>query len=74
MPRTSRKPPPPPKPEQPNRKKQHLNELLDEALKETFPASDAAAMLEPAPNSNHADEDTDRPSNRGNKPADEDTQ
>ena len=37
-----------PKPSQ--RAKRHLDELLDEALKETFPASDAPAMLEPAPN------------------------
>jgi hypothetical protein len=29
--------------------KEHLNELLDEALEETFPASDPPAMLEPVP-------------------------
>lgn len=32
-------------------KKKHTNELLDEALEETFPASDPPAMLEPVPNS-----------------------
>ena len=36
-----------PKPSQ--KSKKHLNELLDEALEETFPASDTPAMLEPAP-------------------------
>jgi hypothetical protein len=30
-------------------RKNHTEELLDEALKETFPASDPPAMLEPAP-------------------------
>jgi len=29
--------------------KGHRQELLDEALEETFPASDPPAMLEPAP-------------------------
>jgi hypothetical protein len=29
--------------------KEHENELLDEALKETFPASDPPAMIEPLP-------------------------
>ncbi|MEX0752689.1 MAG: hypothetical protein WD073_07160 [Xanthobacteraceae bacterium] len=29
--------------------KKHLDELLEEALEETFPASDPPAMLEPAP-------------------------
>ena len=29
--------------------KKHEEELLDEALEETFPASDAVAMIEPAP-------------------------
>jgi hypothetical protein len=28
---------------------QHREELLDEALDETFPASDPVAMIEPAP-------------------------
>lgn len=35
----------------PNEVKKHLDDLLDEALDETFPASDPPAMLEPAPNS-----------------------
>jgi hypothetical protein len=38
------------KPKLSQRAKRHLDELLDEALKETFPASDSPAMLEPAPN------------------------
>jgi hypothetical protein len=29
--------------------REHLEELLDEALAETFPASDPVAMLQPAP-------------------------
>lgn len=33
----------------PQRQKKHLDELLDEALEETFPASDPPALLEPAP-------------------------
>ncbi len=36
-----------PKPSQQDKK--HLNERLEEALEETFPASDALAMLELAP-------------------------
>jgi hypothetical protein len=48
------KPPPhaeKPKPSDKKREKakEHLDELLDEALEETFPASDPAAMIEPAP-------------------------
>lgn len=35
-----------PKPS-PDEKKKHNNELLDEALDETFPASDAVAIIEP---------------------------
>jgi hypothetical protein len=31
------------------KEKKHLDELLDEALEETFPASDPPAILEPAP-------------------------
>jgi hypothetical protein len=31
------------------RKQQTTDELLDEALRDTFPASDAVAMIEPAP-------------------------
>jgi len=30
-------------------KEKHREELLDEALDETFPASDPVAMIEPAP-------------------------
>jgi hypothetical protein len=37
------------KPKLSRQAKCHLDELLDEALAETFPASDAPAMLEPAP-------------------------
>jgi hypothetical protein len=37
--------------------KQHLDELLDEALDETFPASDPLAMLEPAPDAQRSEED-----------------
>jgi hypothetical protein len=33
----------------PASKKKHQEELLDEALEESFPASDAIAMIEPAP-------------------------
>ncbi len=33
--------------ESPQPDETHLNELLDEALEETFPASDPPAMLEP---------------------------
>jgi len=38
-----------PKPSAQQRK--HTEELLDEALDETFPASDPVAMIEPGPNS-----------------------
>ena len=45
-----RKPPPIPKdPGSAQQKKKHQDELLDEALKETFPASDPPAMLQPVP-------------------------
>jgi hypothetical protein len=50
-PSASKKPKPSPE------EKKHLDDLLDEALEETFPASDPPAMLEPAPNSPLADED-----------------
>ena len=33
----------------PASKRKHQEELLDEALEESFPASDAVAMIEPAP-------------------------
>ena len=45
------------KPKPSEQDKKHLNELLDEALEETFPASDPLAMLELAPGSPQADED-----------------
>jgi hypothetical protein len=51
---TGRAPKPPSHPERPkppDKEKKHLDELLDEALEETFPASDPAAILEPAPDS-----------------------
>lgn len=40
-----------------NSGKKHLDDLLDEALDETFPASDPPAMLEPTPNSGKEDTD-----------------
>lgn len=40
----------------PTGKKNHTEELLDEALKETFPASDPPAMLEPTPGTNRPTE------------------
>jgi hypothetical protein len=45
------------KPKPSKQKKKHNNELLDEALDETFPASDPVAMLEPVPNSQQCDND-----------------
>lgn len=44
------------KPKLSPRAKRHLDELLDEALAETFPASDTPAMLEPAPGPVQAEE------------------
>lgn len=35
--------------------REHQEDLLDEALDETFPASDPPAMLEPVPNSKKAE-------------------
>ena len=32
--------------------KQHVDNILDEALKETFPASDAVAITQPLPREN----------------------
>jgi hypothetical protein len=43
------------KPTPSQEEKKHVNELLDEALEETFPASDPPAILEPAPDSPPAD-------------------
>jgi len=43
-----------PKPSQ--AEKNHISELLDEALDETFPASDPVAMTEPVPNSKRSDD------------------
>jgi hypothetical protein len=34
----------------------HLDELLDQSLEETFPASDPPAMLEPAPDSQRTED------------------
>ena len=45
------------KPKPSRQKKKHNNELLDEALDETFPASDPVAMLEPVPNSQQSGKD-----------------
>jgi hypothetical protein len=39
------------KPRPTAQEKKHTNELLDEALEETFPASDTPAMIEPTPGS-----------------------
>lgn len=47
-----------PKPSQQDDK--HLNDLLDEALKETFPASDPPAMLEPVPDPPLGDKEQDK--------------
>jgi hypothetical protein len=44
-----------PKARQPDKK--HQDELLDEALEETFPASDPPAMIEPVPDSSQVDDD-----------------
>jgi hypothetical protein len=38
--------------------KKHLDELLNEALEDTFPASDPLAILEPAPGTRHPGNDT----------------
>lgn len=40
----------------PSEKKKHREELLDEALDETFPASDPVAMIEPGPDGPENDE------------------
>jgi hypothetical protein len=37
--------------------KKHKDELLDEALKQTFPASDPPAMLQPAPDAPPPEDD-----------------
>jgi hypothetical protein len=62
------------KPKQRSNRKKHVNELLDEALEETFPASDAVAMLEPAPDSHSADRDNGEPRQSQDRSADEDVQ
>jgi hypothetical protein len=46
----------PRKPKPSPQEKRHLDELLDEALDETFPASDPPAMLEPVPDAERSDE------------------
>lgn len=43
-------------PERSLQEKQHVDELLDEGLKETFPASDPLAILEPAPDQHRPEE------------------
>lgn len=43
--------------EKPALKKKHQDELLDEALEETFPASDPVAIIEPAPDGREDEED-----------------
>jgi len=53
---TSRKKPAGSESKRARKKKKHQNELLDEALRETFPASDTPAMLMPAPETPHDDE------------------
>jgi hypothetical protein len=45
------------KPKPSAQEKRHLDELLDEALDETFPASDPPAMLEPAPDGHRSEEE-----------------
>ncbi len=48
------------KPKSSPQEKKHLDELLDEALIETFPASDPLAMLELAPRSHRSHDDKDK--------------
>jgi hypothetical protein len=48
---------PSPKEPKPPLDKRHREELLDEALDETFPASDPVAMIEPAPNSEKGEDE-----------------
>jgi hypothetical protein len=55
--RPQKRPSAPKKPRLSQPDKKHQNELLDEALEETFPASDPPAMLEPAPESPQGDGD-----------------
>jgi len=55
-----RKRPAKPKTARPPSNKKHQDELLDEALEATFPASDPVAMLEPAPAAPKADKDSDK--------------
>jgi hypothetical protein len=46
---------PAPKKTEPSANKKHREALLDEALDETFPASDPVAMIEPAPEAPEGD-------------------
>lgn len=55
--RSRKLPAAPKKPKPSQRDRKHVDELLDEALEETFPASDPPAMLEPVPELPQADED-----------------
>jgi hypothetical protein len=45
------------RPPRSRQEKKHLDELLDEGLKETFPASDPPAILEPVPDSPQSEDD-----------------
>ena len=55
--RSRKLPATPKKPKPSERDKKHVDERLDEALEETFPASDPPTMLEPVPDSPQAGED-----------------
>jgi hypothetical protein len=55
--RSQNVPPLPKRPKLSPQEKKHLDDLLDEALEETFPASDPPAMLEPAADLLQADQD-----------------
>jgi hypothetical protein len=47
----------PPCPDQPDGERAHLDALLDEALEESFPASDPPALIEPRKASESAEPD-----------------
>jgi hypothetical protein len=54
--KSRKRPPSPKKPKTPSDRR-HREELLDEALDETFPASDPVAMIEPAPGSEKGEDE-----------------